>query len=177
MPLHHDAPHRPQFAWRDLDIALRTAASLQTSIRHADAKAATLLGVQGGASTLAVGQAPALFDTGNTAVLVIAAIIAMAFVSGLVGTTWHLLCAMAPRLARPSGPNRFAFPAATQPVGPLDTGDVGQQCDEAWGLVSVLGATAVAKHLHVRRSLPWLALTTGCEGVLLAWPLLVGAVA
>jgi hypothetical protein len=174
MALDRLFPHQPDAVWRHLDIALSTAASLQASIRHADTKAATLLSIQGGVATIAVDQASPLFAGSGRPM--VAAVIVVIILSGSLGVgAWHLAMAVIPRLTGPAGPNRFAFPVTRS--GHRPTLNVQDQCDEAWDLVAVLGATAMAKHHRVRRSWPWLATATVSAGVLVVLKIFLGAVA
>ena len=142
----------------DTGLALAAAASLQTSIRHADTKAATLMGGLGGltafvaeriASSVGAGRGPAVSVTAPPAVVLICASAVAA---------WLLLQALSPRLDGPPVPNRFAFPSGARSVCRPVAGDAHRRREEAWALVSVLAATAKAKHRCVRRSVPWMVL-------------------
>lgn len=144
--------------WRDVRVALDTAASVQRSIRHADTKAAALIGVLGSVVTLAADSLPVLAG-GWWAIA--AAVLGAGVAVGTAVTGHHLLRAMTPRLAVPGAPNRFAFPAIAAGRLP-DHDDVTAQHDEARVLVTALARIAMIKHERVRAGIPWLAVTAAC---------------
>ena len=154
---------------RDLRLALHTAASLQATIHHADAKAKLLLGFQGGLAVVVPQQTSTLGGADNRALLTVAGIVAIAWLCSLAIGGWHLLAAIAPRLAGAHGANRFAFPA-TRPM----TEHIRDQRDEAWDTVSALAAIALAKHSRVRRSLPALIVGSMSASALLTLAMIVG---
>jgi hypothetical protein len=156
-------------AYRDLRLALHTAASLQATIRHADSKAKILLGVQGGMAVVVLQQTSAFGGVETPALIAVAGIVAIAWVTGLAIAGWHLLATIAPRLVWPHGANRFAFPA-TRPT----TDGIRDLRDEAWDLVSALADIALAKHSRVRRSLPALIVASASAGAFLALAITVG---
>lgn len=149
-------------ASRDLRLALHAAASLQATIRHADTKAQILLGLHGGTAVAVLQQAPALVSLEPRALVVVAGVLAAAWLSGVAISGWHLLATLTPRLTGAHGVNRFAFPSQ-RPA----TDDIGDQRDEAWDLVSALALIALAKHARVRRSLPALIVASSAAGALL----------
>ena len=157
---------------RDLRLALHTAASLQATIRHADAKARLLLGAQGGLAAVVLQQMSTLADRDHPALLTAVGILATAWICGLSVSGWHLLAAMIPRLTGARGANRFAFPVA-RPT----TESLRDHRDEAWDLASVLAAIAVAKHSRVRRALPALVVASVAAGALLTVAMVVGVLA
>lgn len=152
--------------WRDLDLALRTAASLQTSIRHADAKAAVVIGIQGGLATATAECAPSLLHTPGRVAPVIAGMLAVMVLVGLAVTACYAGLALTPRLAGPPKANRFAFPTIAAANRPLGLADARRLRREAWDLVSTLAGIAMTKHQHVRRSFLGLAATTSTAGAL-----------
>jgi hypothetical protein len=162
---------------RDLRLALSTAKSLQASIRHADTKAAALLGIQGGMAAVAADHASSLLHAPSPAALVVGGLLTTTLLWGLGATTWHLALALAPRLAGPPGDNRFAFPNMARSKCRPTTLSVRQQRDEAWDLVSTLAGIAMAKHRRVRRSLSGLAVTTTSVTALLILTVLLGPMA
>jgi hypothetical protein len=153
---------------RDLRLALHTAASLQSAIRHADATAELLLGFQGGLAVVVLQQTSTLGGADNQALLTIAGIVAITWLYSLALGCWHLLPAIAPRPAEAHGTNRFAFPA-TRPM----TENIRDQRDEAWDLASTLAAIALAKHSRIRRSLPALIFGSISAGALLMLTMIV----
>lgn len=148
-------------AYRDLRLALHTAASLQATIRHADAKAQILLALQGGMAAVVLQQAPVLGGVRTPALLAVAAVAAVALLAGLAVGGWQLLATIAPRLAGAHQVNRFAFPVA-RPA----TVDIVDQRDEAWDLVAGLADIALAKHARVRRALPAVVVASAAAGAL-----------
>jgi hypothetical protein len=163
--------------WRDVRLALSTAESLQTSIRHADTKVATLLAAQGGIAAVTADHASSLLHKHSPAALVVAGLLMSTLLWGLGMTAWHLTLALAPRLAGPTGQNRFAFPNIARSKRRPPTSSAQQQRDEAWELVSALARIAMAKHLRVRRSLPWLVVTAISAAALLILSALLAPVA
>lgn len=147
-------------AWRDLHLALHTSAALQTSIRHADAKASGLLGALAGLAATAAEFVPSVLHAPDAVTHATALVLSVAFLGGLAATVWHLVLALVPRLAGPSGHNRFAFPNLAALGRRPTAADTQRLRDEAWDLVSVLARVAITKHKHLRRSLPGLAAAT-----------------
>ena len=154
---------------RDLQLALHAAASLQSTIRHADTKAQLLLGFQGGLTTIVVEKGSAFGSAGHRPLLPVALLLMIAWLGGLAVGGRHLLAAIAPRLTGAHDTNRFAFPT-TRPM----TESIRDQRNDAWDQVAALAAIAVAKHSHVRRSLPALTLASVSAGVMLALVMIVG---
>ena len=140
---------------RDLRLALRTGASMQASIRHADTKTFAIFCAQGGVATAAGQAVPTLLHTPGRVVPGVAILLAAATLCALTTTTWHLGLALVPRLTGPAGRNRFAFPNIAAASRRPGRGDTRRQRDEAWDLVSTLAWIVLTKHRHVRRSLPW----------------------
>ncbi|MGN9811535.1 Pycsar system effector family protein [Micromonospora sp. BQ11] len=146
--------------WRDLQVGLATAASLQTSIRHADTKALALLAIEGGVATAVVDRAlPHLIGRAPIAVLP-AALLVILFVVGLAPAAWLLVLALRPRIDGAGSANRFAFPDLVRAKGSPSVASIRRHRDDVWGLVTVLARIAMEKHLQVRRSLPWLMVAT-----------------
>ena len=133
----------------DLRSALYTATSLQTTIRHADAKAQIMLGLLGGSVVVVLQQAPTLGHCDSVPLLAATGVAAVVWLAALTVGGWHLLAAVSPRLSLTGRANRFAFPTTR----PATTG-IREQRNEAWDLVSTLGGIAVAKHSRVRRARP-----------------------
>ena len=152
--------------WRDLQVGLATAASLQTSIRHADTKAFTLLTVEGAVATAAVDRALPLAVGGTPITVSLATLLMTTFVVGLASATWQLVLALRPRLQGPRGTNRFSFLNLVQGEDRPSTASIHRHRAEAWDLATALAHIAMAKHLRVRQSMPWLvvAMTLGCVG-------------
>jgi hypothetical protein len=145
----------------ELDSALATVDSFQSSIQHADTKVGVLLGAHGAVGMYGVGAFAHMGEVaaaGRTTTL-LAGTLTMAFVVGLAFAAYHLIDALRPRLRAPDGPNRFAFPtvAASRIVPP--PGGTGRQRDEVWQLAGTLARIAMAKHRSVHRSLPWIGVT------------------
>jgi hypothetical protein len=163
--------------WRDLRLALRIAASLQTSIRHADAKTAALLGVHGGLAASVAESAPSLLQVPGAVRPGIAALLSLVFICGLATTGWQFGRVLAPRLAGPQGQNRFAFPNLAANGRRPALADARRLREEAWSLVSTLAGIAMAKHRHVRRSLLGLAVAALSAGGLQILDALVPPVA
>lgn len=144
----------------DLWVALATAASIQTVIRRADAKAATLLAMAGAVGAAAVEPLVPILSVGGGIQLAGAALL-ISLLSGLAVATWHLRSAIWPRLVTLPGANRFSFPNVVRDGGCPPSGTALSCRDEAWEFVSTLAGIAMAKHVRVRRSGPWLAVAAG----------------
>jgi hypothetical protein len=140
----------------DLWVALGTAASIQTVIRRADAKAATLLAMAGAVGAAAVEPLVPIFLIGGWIRLAGSALL-ISLLSGLAVATWHLRSAIWPRLVALPGTNRFSFPNLARDGGCAPGGTALSCRDEAWEFASTLAGIAMAKHLRVRRSGPWMA--------------------
>ncbi|BAL87636.1 hypothetical protein AMIS_24160 [Actinoplanes missouriensis 431] len=132
----------------DLLLALRTAESMQATIRHADAKAQVLLGFQGGMAVVVLQQMPALARTTHPALLATAGVAASAWLIALAVGAWYLMTAMTPRLAGPHPTGEFGLPSdrLSKSVDPVPR-------DAAWNLARTLAGIALAKHSRVRRSM------------------------
>ncbi|WP_203655837.1 hypothetical protein [Actinocatenispora rupis] len=151
-----------------LDVALRTAESFQASIRHADAKVAALLSVEGGLAAAVVARSPRTLS-GQPGWLTAAMV--TAFVVYLVGAAiagWHLATAVRPRLTPPARSNRFSFPAVATGSVRWDRAD---GMAEASALVATLAGIALAKYGRVARAVPWLAT---CAAGAFGWLFLTG---
>nr|MDT0659126.1 hypothetical protein [Micromonospora sp. DSM 115978] len=148
----------------DLWVALGTAASIQTIIRRADAKAAALLAMAGAVGAAAVEPLVPIFLRDGW-IRLAGAVLLISLLSGLAVATWHLRSAIWPRLVALPGTNRFSFPNLARDGG-CPPGCTALTCrDEAWEFASTLAGIAMAKHLRVRRSGPWLvvaAVSTVC---------------
>ncbi|MFG3707082.1 hypothetical protein ACGF7U_20490 [Micromonospora sp. NPDC047670] len=132
---------------------------MQTSIRHADTKATALLTINGAVATAIVDRVlPLAVGGGEQFALSLAAILVTCFVIGLVTGSWQLVLALQPRLDGPSGPNRFGFPNLVR-MGRPSVASPRRHRDEAWDLVTALARIAMAKHLRIRRSMPWFIVT------------------
>ncbi|WP_446215531.1 hypothetical protein [Micromonospora sp. IBHARD004] len=153
--------------WRDLQVGLATAASLQTSIRHADTKAFALLAIEGGVATAVVDRVVPHVVGGAPIPVLLAAFLVIPFVIGLASATWQLVLALRPRLDGARSANRFGFPNLVRGEGRPSAASIRRHRDEAWDLVTVLARIAMAKHLRVRRSMPWLLLAMASAGGLM----------
>ncbi|MEV0810026.1 Pycsar system effector family protein [Micromonospora sp. NPDC050200] len=159
---------QPHFdPWRDLQVGLATAASLQTSIRHADTKAFALLAIEGGVATAVVDRVVPHLVGGAPITVLLAALLVILFVIGLTSAASLLVLALRPRLDGARGANRFAFPNLIRGEGSPSAASVRRHRDEVWDLVSVLAHIAMAKHLRVRRSMPWLMVAMASAGGLM----------
>jgi hypothetical protein len=145
----------------DLRSALYTATSLQTTIRHADAKARIMLGLLGGSVVVVLQQVPTLGRCDTAPVLTVTAVATAVWLAALAAGGWHLLAAMSPRLSPAGRANRFAFPVSR----PATIG-VREQRNEAWDLVSTLAGIAWDKHSRVRRAGPAVAVAMIAAGML-----------
>src|SRR5581483_2493536 len=85
----------------DLHLALTTCASFQSSIQHADAKAAVLLTLAAGVAALPASDPLATRSAVPPVVGLVAVGAVLSF--GLVGTLWHLGRCIRPRLSGPAG--------------------------------------------------------------------------
>ena len=81
---------------RDLQLALHAAASLQSTIRHADAKAQLLLVFQGSLAMIVVEKGPAFGSDGHRTLLPVVVLVAIAWFGGFAVGGRHLLAAIAP---------------------------------------------------------------------------------
>ncbi|MFV2088014.1 hypothetical protein [Micromonospora sp. LOL_021] len=154
--------------WRDLQVGLTTAASLQTSIRHADAKALALLAPEGGvAATVADQVLPRMLD-GTPVVVAISVVLAVGMAAAVAVTTCRLAMSLRPRLAGAGGANRFGFPDLVAAGGRPSAASVQRHRDEAWDFVIVLARIALIKYLLIKNSMPWFLATLIFAGGLLA---------
>jgi hypothetical protein len=147
----------------DLRIAVAVGAAAQTSIQHADTKAAVLLTGLVGAAALAANQpglAAAAVQAGVfPAVCVVA--LAGAVIVGASVAGWHLGRCLLPRLAGPGGAthNRFALSDLGTHGAPVGPAPVERQREEAWAAAALLAGIAMRKYRAIRTSLPWVAVT------------------
>jgi len=141
----------------DLHLALTTCASFQSSIQHADAKAAVLLTLAAGVAALSASDLLATRPAVPHVVWLVAVGAVLSF--GLVGTLWHLGRCIRPRLSGPAGYNRFAFANLARNPVPPPLASAEDMRDEAWRLAVALANIAVTKHSAVRSSMTWLAVT------------------
>ncbi|MET8092396.1 Pycsar system effector family protein [Micromonospora sp. NPDC005220] len=153
--------------WRDLQVGLAVAASLQTSIRHADTKAFALLAIEGGVAAAVVDRMVPHVVGGAPITVLLAALLVIPFVIGLASAAWLLVLVLRPRLDGASSANRFAFPNLAGAAGSPSAASVRRHRDEVWDLVRVLAHIAMAKHLRVRRSMPWLMVAMASAGGLM----------
>ncbi|MFR9777781.1 hypothetical protein ACL02O_17215 [Micromonospora sp. MS34] len=153
--------------WRDLQVGLVTAASLQASIRHADAKAVALLTIEGAVTTATVDRALPLMTEGTPFVVMLAAVLGATFVLGLAVAAWHLVLAFQPRLEGAGRDNRFGFPSLVAGSGRPSMASARRQREEAWDFVVALARIAMAKHQRVRQSIPWLVMALTSAGCLM----------
>jgi hypothetical protein len=137
----------------DLQVAVTTMGSFQTSIQHADAKATILLTVEIGLLAISANDRAPVGHTGlfQRILLVVCAVCAVA---GLTGSLWHLGSCVWPRLGGSAETNRFGF--AVFPQNAVARASAEAQRDEAWRFARELAAIALAKHRAVRRSMPWI---------------------
>ncbi|MEV4770089.1 hypothetical protein [Micromonospora humida] len=137
----------------DVERALATARMHQDSIQHADAKIAKLVGMYGALASLVASRLPTESELAGTTGLGFAlGLTCVVFICSLVAGARHLTLGFRPVVTGPKGPNRFGFPAPhSQPVALI----AGQEGNEAWQLVTLLGQIAYGKHRRVRSALPW----------------------
>ncbi|MDW5330738.1 hypothetical protein [Plantactinospora sp. KLBMP9567] len=147
-------------------MGLATATSLQTSIRHADTKAATLLATEGAVATAVTEPAASLLSAGTT-VSVAGTVLLVGLLTGLSVASWHLIRAMRPQLDGVAGDNRFGFPNLARAGRRPTAANVRQQRNEAWEFVSTLALIAMGKHTRVRKSLPWLVMSLTAAGLVI----------
>jgi len=98
----------------DLRSALYTATSLQTTIRHADAKARIMLGLLGGSVVVVLQQAPTLGRFDSAPLLAATAVAAVVWLAALAAGGWHLLAAVSPRLSPADPPRPASVSSATR---------------------------------------------------------------
>ncbi|MFF0656442.1 Pycsar system effector family protein [Micromonospora tulbaghiae] len=153
--------------WRDLQVGLATAASFQTSIRHADTKAVALLTVEGAVAAAIVDRALDLRTDGGPSIVAFAAVLGATFVLGLAAATWHLLLAFRPRLEGGGRHNRFGFPSLVRSGGRPSMASARRQREEVWDFVVTLAHIAMAKHQRIRQSMPWLVMALASAGCLM----------
>ncbi|MDG4766448.1 hypothetical protein O7632_20430 [Solwaraspora sp. WMMD406] len=147
--------------WRDFQVGLATAASLQTSIRHADAKALAMLAAEGGvAATVADRVLPTMFD-GPSVVVAISIFLTAGVAVACAVTTWRLAMSLRPRLTGAGGTNRFGFPDLVAAGGCPSPAAVHQHRDEAWDFVVALARIALAKFVLINDSMPWFLVVLG----------------
>ena len=167
---------RPLEPLDDLHLAVTVGESAQTSIQHADTKAAILLGGHVSAAAFV------LSETGPVSVVALAGVAATVLAVGLtaltvvgtLGAGWHLGSCLAPRLRGPAGDNRFALPNLAA-SGALPAGvPVDQQRDEAWAVAVTLAQIAMRKHLAIRASLPWITVSLIASVALLGCSVILG---
>jgi|GEM_PF-2305631 len=154
-------------AWRDLQVGLATAASLQTSIRHADAKALALLATEGAiAATVADQALPTMLD-GAPAGVAISVCLAAGMLVAMVVVTCRLAMAILPRTTGVGSANRFGFPDLVAAGGRPSAACVQQHRDEAWDFAVALARIALAKYLLIKNCMPWFLVAVGFAGGLL----------
>ncbi|MEU4565495.1 hypothetical protein [Micromonospora sp. NPDC023956] len=156
-------------------MGLATATSLQTSIRHADTKAATLLATEGAVATAVTEPAASLLSAGTTG-SVAGTVLLVGLVTGLSIASWHLIRAMRPQVGGVAGDNRFGFPNLARAGRRPAAVSARQQRNEAWEFVSTLARIAMGKHTRVRRSLPWLVLSLTTAGLVILMRLVLSVV-
>ncbi|MEO3748411.1 hypothetical protein [Plantactinospora sp. B5E13] len=150
-----------QEAWRDLQVGLATAASMQASIRHADAKALALLTAEGGVAATAGNQVlPTMLDS-NLVVATLTVLLATTMVIAMTASTWQLALALQPRLAGAGRVNRFGFPNLVAAARRPSIVAARRYRDEAWDFVVALASIAMAKHLRIRQCMPWFLMSLG----------------
>jgi hypothetical protein len=137
---------------RDLTLALRSAESLQDTIRHADTKAQMLLGVDGCVAAVAAGHLPGLLALPAPASL-FAVVCAAVMLVGLTTSAARLI-----RVIAPEPFHRFEAGAAVS----------GHADQDAREFVATLTRIAAAKHRRVRHGVRPLVVATTAGGVLLA---------
>jgi hypothetical protein len=144
----------------DLHLALATGTASQTSIQHADAKAAILLTVPMGAVVMAANDLLTSRLAAHTPAAVASIVVlGTLLLTGLAGALWQLGQCLRPRLTGPAGDNRFALPHLAVRTAPPPRTTALEQRDEAWRLATVLAGIAMSKHRAVRASIAWLTLT------------------
>lgn len=147
----------------DLHIALSVGAAAQTSIQHADTKAAVLLTGLAGTAALAANQLDlpaAAVHAGTTQTVCMIGLAGAILVGGSVAG-WHLGRCLAPRLTGPEGTtgNRFALPDLGASCEPSRPDPVERQREQAWAAAEVLAGIAMQKYRAIRAGLPWAAMT------------------
>lgn len=137
----------------DVERALATARMHQDSIQHADAKIAKLVGMYGALASLIASSLPTQSELAGTPGLGSAlGLTCVVFIWSLVAGARQLALGFRPVVTGPEGPNRFGFPAPQSlPIALV----AGQESNEAWQLVMLLGQIAYGKHRRVRSALPW----------------------
>ncbi|MGI5146875.1 hypothetical protein ACQEVC_10900 [Plantactinospora sp. CA-294935] len=166
-----------QDAWLDLQVGLATAASLQASIRHADAKALALLTAEGGtALTVADQVLPTTLDT-NLTVATLTVLLAASMVLSMAAAAYQLALSLRPRLTGAGRANRFGFPDLVAGGRRPSIATARQHRDEAWDFVVTLARIAMAKHLRIRRCMPWFLVSLGSAAVLVIFKALVATTA
>ncbi|MGV9806774.1 hypothetical protein [Micromonospora chersina] len=153
--------------WRDLQVGLATADSLQASIRHADTKAVALLTIEGAVAMATVDRALPLMTESTPFVVMLAALLGATFVLGLSVAAWHLVLAFQPRFEGANRSNRFGFPSLVGSGGRPSMASARRQREEAWDFVVALARIAMAKHQRVRQSMPWLVMALASAGCLM----------
>jgi hypothetical protein len=154
-------------AWRDLQVGLATADSVQTSIRHADAKALALLATEGGVAATVADQVLPTMLGGDSAVVALTVFLAAVMSVAMLVTTGQLALSLRPRLVGAGGANRFGFPDIVAAGGRPSAVCVQRHRDEAWDFVVALARIALVKHLLIQACMPWFLILLGSAGSLL----------
>ncbi|MCG5446211.1 hypothetical protein NIE79_004779 [Micromonospora sp. NIE79] len=162
--------------WRDLHVGLVTAASLQASIRHADAKALALLTAEGGMAATVVDQALPVSPDGSTKVAALTVLLAATMVIAMTAATCQLALSLRPRLPSAGGTNRFGFPDLVAVGQRPSIATATRHRNEAWDFVVVLARIAMAKHLCIRRCMPWFLTSLGSAVSLVILKAFAGAI-
>ncbi|GAB2735253.1 hypothetical protein [Amycolatopsis magusensis] len=138
----------------ELSTALHTIAFFQGLVQHADEKARTVVAVQTMIAALVTAQLGMLGKppTGAVSRLVILSIL-VCFAIAYVHSSFHLVQAIRPRTAAPSGDNRFAFPSVAAGSADLVHVPLRKQCAQAHDVIRLLAVLAMRKHRHVRSAL------------------------
>lgn len=143
-----------------LTIAFTTLATFNTYVQQAESKVAIVITVHLGTAALAATQSSGLaraWAAGAPAAAA-AVVLLLSFGAGFLAAGCHMVLALRPDLRGPTGYNRFGLVRAAR-LRTLPPAGVEAQVEEIHSLIEVLTAVAMHKHRHVRRALPWMALT------------------
>lgn len=134
----------------ELATALTTLTLFHGAVQHADDKARTVVAIQTMLTATVAAQFAFFLAAGPMRVVQLGVL--AFFVPGYVHSSYHLVRALLPRLARTSARNPFAFPSVAVAA---DTAElpVREQREHASEVGRVLARLAMVKHSHIRRAM------------------------
>lgn len=135
----------------DVAVALAVMTACQAYVQQADVKVSILMAVQAGAvvGLMSAGK-EGKFELTDPGTFVLGVFVVASMVAG-----FHLIRALRPRLGPDISPSLYGIMRIPEqpPMG------AAAQLEEAWAMARTLAQLAQAKYEHVRRAIPWTAVT------------------